>query len=262
MRADATSRNWKEPRRLDRQPYCLSAASPRWREPTRADPAPDLTRIARAAENPELVLLQCLVRQQITAPDFGERTYRRFDDQGDFVARVVPAQVDFPVFDHQPPFALTAPAVREAKLNDDPLSRREQFAMCKATDIPHEESGIELFALESTADPTCAPVPERHDEGPQFFSRGGHTVLGPGLGLHALDHTDFLELAESLRKQGRRHARYSASNVVEVRAAAQQLADDQRRPALAENFGTTSDGTELPITEHVRTLLRLRRSVR
>jgi hypothetical protein len=46
----------------------------RRREPARADPAPEITRIARTAENPELLLIQCLARPDITAPDFGERS--------------------------------------------------------------------------------------------------------------------------------------------------------------------------------------------
>ena len=226
----------------------------RWREPTRADPAPEITRIARTPENPELLLIQGLARPDITAPDFSERTHCRFDDQGDFVARVVTAQVDLAVFDYQPPLAFAPARVRESKLNDDALLRREQFAMCKPTDIPHEESGIELFALESTADPPCAPVSERQNKGPQLFSRGGQTVLGTGFGLDAFDHPNFLELAESLRKQRGGHAWYAATNVVEALAAAQQLADDQWRPALADDFGAASDRTELPITEHVHTL--------
>ena len=45
----------------------------------------------------------------------------------------------------------------------------------------------------------------------------------------ALDDADFFELAQTLREQRRRHARYAASNVIEACTAAQQFANDPHR---------------------------------
>jgi hypothetical protein len=58
------------------------------------------------------------------------------------------------------------------------------------------------------------------------------------------------ELAQPLHEQRRRHARHAASNVVEVRTAAHQLAHHQRRAALAEDLGRARDRTELTVVEH------------
>jgi hypothetical protein len=60
----------------------------------------------------------------------------------------------------------------------------------------------------------------------------------------------FLELAQPLGQQGLRHARHAAPDVVEAAAAAQELANHQRRPQFSEHFGAARHRAELAIVGH------------
>ena len=55
-----------------------------------------------------------------------------------------------------------------------------------------------------------------------------------------------LEELEALREQRRRHQRHAASQVVEARAATDQLAQDQRRPALRKDLPLLTIGQNRP----------------
>ena len=86
--------------------------------------------------------------------------------------------------------------------------------------------------------------------GQQFFACGSQPIVGAAGGTHVLDDADFLQLAQPLREQRRRHPRHATPDFVEARPAAQQLAHYQRRPALAEDLGGARDWAELSVIEH------------
>ncbi|MNG13045.1 hypothetical protein D3C84_966970 [compost metagenome] len=56
-------------------------------------------------------------------------------------------------------------------------------------------------------------------------------------------------MAQALAQQAGGHARYAAVQVVKTSAAAQQLAHQQRRPALAQRLGGACDRTKLPVAD-------------
>src|SRR6185312_13407097 len=73
-------------------------------------------------------------------------------------------------------------------------------------------------------------------------------VLKAGAGTApALDDAGVLQLLEAPRQQRGRHARHAALQVVEAHAADQQLANDERRPALRQHFRGQRHRTELAV---------------
>jgi hypothetical protein len=62
-------------------------------------------------------------------------------------------------------------------------------------------------------------------------------------------------------QQGTRDAEQSSLQLAEPVAAGEQLAQDQRRPALGEHLGAQRDGAELAIPSHARSLGRSHRPV-
>ncbi|MNF96219.1 hypothetical protein D3C84_790010 [compost metagenome] len=59
--------------------------------------------------------------------------------------------------------------------------------------------------------------------------------------------TDIFQVAQPLCQQAGGHPWYAAVQFIEALTAAQQLAHDQRRPALAQCFSTARDRTELTV---------------
>ena len=217
-----------------------------------AEPAPQRAarRAPRRGRGPARSATAC-VGVAVAGPHLGEREHRRFDDQRRLAARVVAAQVGAALVDHQPPAALAGPGVGEAEVDHDRAVLRKLVELDEAADVPHQEADVELAALEPAADPARAPVAEGHHDRAQLLAGAGEVVLGAGAAAgDALDDADLLELAQPLREQRRRHARHAAADVVEAGAAAEQLAHDERRPALAEDLGAARDGAELAVVDH------------
>lgn len=70
--------------------------------------------------------------------------------------------------------------------------------------------------------------------------------------LPALDQSLPDELFQPLRQQGPRHARDPPMDVVEPRAASDELPNDQQRPSLIQHLGGLGHRTELPVLAHRR----------
>ena len=68
----------------------------------------------------------------------------------------------------------------------------------------------------------------------------------------ALEDALALEVLEPLDEQRPGDARQATGDVVEPRAAEDQLAQDQRRPAIGHDLGAHRDGTELSVARHGR----------
>src|SRR5262249_23588874 len=63
----------------------------------------------------------------------------------------------------------------------------------------------------------------------------------------ALHEPGAFELTETPRQERRRNARHAAVNLVELRAAVDQAADDEQRPALAQQFDSERERTVLTV---------------
>ncbi|MNY10472.1 hypothetical protein D3C86_1434520 [compost metagenome] len=88
---------------------------------------------------------------------------------------------------------------------------------------------------------------ERHDDGAQFLSRLGQAVLPDFADSRAAHDADFFQMAKPLCEQAGGHPWYAAVQFIEAFAAAQQLANEQRCPALAQCFGTARNRAELTV---------------
>src|SRR5262249_8427814 len=137
--------------------------------------------------------------------------------------------------------------VVELELDDGP-GIAETFGMCAPLERPQQQTEIDLVLRQRSTRPPLAPDPERHDDRHELLTGRGQAV-GRGLA----DHDAFrLELLQPLRQQGRGGERNAALKVGEARRAARQAAQDERRPALAEDLRSLGDGTELVVAPHGR----------
>ena len=163
---------------------------------------------------------------------------------------IITAQICAAMFDDEPPHTLAWPGIRKTELNHDAALARKLVELRETPHVPHQETSIELIGLQPAADPPRTPVAERHHDRAQFLTGRSQPVFIGAAAANTFNDADLLELAQPLCEQRRRHARHAAANVVEARAAAQQLPHDQRRPAFAEYFGTARDGTKLSVVDH------------
>src|SRR5262245_29720362 len=122
---------------------------------------------------------------------------------------IVAAEIHLASFDDKPPGSLALSRIAEAEVHDHSSIRWEQFAPRKPAHVPHQKTGIELIAFEAAANPTRAPVTERHDDRTQLFARCRQAILG--VARRARHDADFLQLAQSLRQQRCRDSRHAAT---------------------------------------------------
>ena len=191
------------------------------------------------------------VGRRVAGPDLGERADGRADLQGELVPGVVAAQIGDARAHHQPPVAFARPGVGEREVDDDLTIGGELLEPHEATHVPHQEPGVELVRPEPTADPAGPPVPQGHHDGAQLLPRRGQLVGRPAPVLVASDHPEVLEGPQPFRQQRRRHPGQPPPDLVELGAAAEQLADHQGRPAVAQHLGTARDGAELAVVDHL-----------
>ena len=84
----------------------------------------------------------------------------------------------------------------------------------------------------------------------------------PGSGGAPLDQSGSLQRSQPLGQEGTRDAGQPSLQLAEPMAPGQQLAQDQRRPALGEHLGAERDRAELAIASHVRSLGHSHRPVK
>src|SRR5262249_22208187 len=120
------------------------------------------------------------------------------------------------------------------------------------THIPHEEADIEVIRCQPAADPACAPVAHHHDEWPELTPGGSQVILPAMAGWcrPTLNHAFYLEPFQPLRQQRRRHQRHAASKIVEVRAAGDELPQNQWGPPFSEDLRRLGDRAVLSIALH------------
>src|SRR4030095_5532835 len=105
--------------------------------------------------------------------------------------------------------------------------------------------------------PALTPDAQLSDDRTERLACRRQVVLG-SLAVQtctAFQESRLLELTKALREQRRRHQRDSTLDVVEPFAARErELADHERRPPLGENLGCLSDGAELSVALHGRSM--------
>src|SRR5688572_4110823 len=166
------------------------------------------------------------------------------------MVRIVAAEVRASVLDHEPPLPLALARIGETEVDDHAAGAWELLQAHEAADVPHEEAGVQLRALQAAPDPARAPVPEREHDRAQLLRGRRRVVLDACIDLPPLDDPHLLQLLQPRGEQRRRHARNAPAQVVEAAAAAEQLAHDERRPALAEDLRASRDRAELTVVDH------------
>src|SRR6185295_13756662 len=91
---------------------------------------------------------------------------------------------------------------------------------------------------------------ERTDDRTKLTTRLCQVIFRSQSPLPALDNPDRFELLEPSTEQAPRYQRNSAVQIAEMRAAEQQLAQDQRRPALGKDLGAFGDRAILAVAFH------------
>lgn len=119
-----------------------------------------------------------------------------------------------------------------------------------ATDIPHQKIWVQIRRIdEIMAQPALRPKTHALDDRKQFAASSGQMILETGApAAPTLDNSGKLQLFETLRQQGRRHARYPALQIIEPNATAQQLANNERHPSFRQYLRSERDGAELTVS--------------
>ena len=156
---------------------------------------PQAFRIACRSDDAQLSAGEYLCRLALAAPHIGQRQHARFDDQRHFVSGIIATQIRAAIFYDEPPNALAWPRIGKAELDHDAATTWKFAKLDEAPHIPHQETGIELAGLQPAADPSCAPVAERHNDGAQLLTSGGEPVLIRTSAADTLDYSDLFKLS-------------------------------------------------------------------
>jgi hypothetical protein len=118
--------------------------------------------------------------------------------------------------------------------------------------VPHQQSDVEVVGLQPAAHPARTPLAHHHDQGLELAACLGQMILEAvaGRALPALDDALPLQKLKTLREQRGRHQRHATPQIVEARAATDQLAQNQGGPALREDLRRLGDRAELSIAAH------------
>src|SRR5262249_56402371 len=139
-----------------------------------------------------------------------------------------------PPLQHQPPRSRATHGHRhpaEVEAHDDPL-RGQRVQVHAPVDVPHEQSRVQVTAVNLSTGPSLPPLAEALDKRPQLLARLCEVVLAPAAMRpgHAPDDAGILELLETSGEEGGRHERHTPLEGAEATAAAEQLAPAQRAP--------------------------------
>ncbi len=126
----------------------------------------------------------------------------------------------------------------------------ESVATKRVAHGPQRDEWIEVFGRD--LEPTSAPLPEGLADLEQIVSRGRELVpvtapLRLGCGF---DDPEVFEVLEPLREEGGGESGRTLEDLAEGLTAQVEVANDQRRPTLSEDFGATGDRAVLAIGPH------------
>src|SRR5207244_12356319 len=114
---------------------------------------------------------------------------------------------------------------------------------------PHEQRGIQVLRRELLRRVALAPRAEALDDLTELLSRRSQPILAPpSTGQRCTDDdARVLQLAQPLAEPRPRNQPHAAADLAESSRPGEELAQDQRRPALGEDLGGDGDRTELAI---------------
>ncbi len=106
--------------------------------------------------------------------------------------------------------------------------------------LPEQQYRIQFLGPGVSERPADAPLPESVNHGPEVLPRGRQLILADvrPRPMESLEDAGVLEVAKPRGEQRPRNAGQPALDRVEVAAAGEQLADDERRPPIGEDFGS------------------------
>src|SRR6267142_2109041 len=175
----------------------------------------------------------------VAGMDAGEGADVRMHDHVDLEAGIPHADVDARLLEHQPGRAHLHAARVHAPVHG-----------------PHQQRGIEVVGRELMAGVTLAPRAETLHHLAELLAGLGQPVLAAAARRQrgALDDAGVLQLSQPLPEQRAGDQRHAAADLVEPVGAREELAQDQRSPALGEDLGRDGDRAELAIAFHGLTL--------
>ena len=142
---------------------------------------------------------------------------------------------------------------RVAKVELDHRAIRGKLLAIDVSGHPDDqEVGVELLGAGIGERPGNPPLPHRLHDRLQVPAGERQPILErPALGAGApLDDLGPLERAQAVREDRARDPRQAALKLVEPARAAQHLAHDQERPAVAEDLARLGDRTVLRVAPH------------
>jgi FAD/FMN-containing dehydrogenase len=188
--------------------------------------------------------------------DLRQRLDLRIDEEINAETRVGEAQVDLRPLEHQP--VSVRRQAPESEVNDDAL-RGQVLDADPALDHPHKQGGIEVVGGQVAGDPFVGPGAKSTDHRVELLASLGQLVL-VAVTIRcrpALDDAHALERGQPVGEEAAGDPRQTAPQLVEVSRSAEELADDERRPALGEDLGAPRDGTELPVSSHEQRIAQI-----
>ena len=169
--------------------------------------------------------------------------------------RVDLADLSLAVFEQQP-VPLMGPEAGEVQPNDHaPVGEA-----LRAKRVAHRPQGdMRIEVLRGDLEPTRSPLPEGPADLEQILARCREDVpLTAPLRLRChLNNAEACELLEPLREHGVGESGRTLEDLAERLTAQIQVADDQRRPTLGEDFRSTGDRTVLAVRPHEHSVPRL-----
>src|SRR5205823_5433760 len=186
------------------------------------------------------------------------------NDEADVETRIREAELDVGLVEDEPKGLLflepRGTLALTPKLEaDEDLLVRQRVGTDAASQEPHQQAGVEILGAQLLRAPLVPPRPERENEGPQLLAGLRRVVIraAPADTLPALDHPGLLEKRQPLDEQVPRDPGQAELKLTEAVTPEQDLAEDERRPALGEDLRTQSDRAELTVPLHCAELTPL-----
>jgi len=182
-------------------------------------------------------------------PDVVERRDVRGHEEVNVEPGMIATHRGLPGLKNEPGEGPSPPAV-EIELHNDPVAG-ELIEVNPPVHPPQQQGWIELLRPRVAQRPLGSPPPQGPDSPLEFFSPVRQTIFAAAIIRDApLEHAELPESFKTSLQQGARNSWKAAHQLVEVAAAAQELADDQDCPTVTQNLRSPRDGTILIVSFH------------
>ena len=174
-----------------------------------------------------------------------------FDFQAYLVTGIEEAEIDIGSLQHEPEQPVSMPT--ETKLEHDTLVG-ERVDANQPSQRPHEEVGIQVFIREILSRPSVAPRTQCIDHWTELATTRCQMVFLMSIRSRSLlDDPASLQGVQALRQEIPGNPWDATVDVGESPAAHEQLAQNERGPALGEDLGAECHGTKLSVGGHALT---------